>query len=92
MPEWFELWSTRLDHLVSAFSANNIERLNINKEIDVSLHIPNDYFWFTVEVNGVNWRIYHIPFLQKLDSKYDASHEMSYDSGLKRKYPSKLMI
>lgn len=84
MPEWFDLWSSRLDHFVSAFAEKKVDRLNLNKAIDISLHIPNDYFWLTTEINGVKWRIYHIPFLQKLDSKYDAAHEISYDSGLKR--------
>ena len=85
MPDWFDFWSSRLDHFVSSFSTHKIERLNMNKEIHVSINAPNDYFWLTVEVNGVKRRIYHIPFIQKLDSKYDASHEISYDSGVKRK-------
>ena len=85
MPDWFDFWSSRLDHFVSSFSTQKIERLNMNKEIHVSINAPNDYFWLTVEVNGVKRRIYHIPFIQKLDSKYDASHEISYDSGVKRK-------
>ncbi|KAL9889825.1 vitellogenin-like lipoprotein [Glossina fuscipes fuscipes] len=84
MPEWFDYWSTRLDHFVSSFSPKKIERLNMSKEIHVSVNAPNDYFWLTVEINGVKKRIYHIPFLHKLDSKYDASHELSYDSGVKR--------
>lgn len=84
MPAWFNLWSTRLDHFVSALSERKVDSLNLDEEIKFSLQAPNDHFWLTVEVNGVNWRIYHIPFLQKLDSKYDASHEISYDSGLKR--------
>ncbi|KAI8129767.1 Vitellogenin-1 [Lucilia cuprina] len=84
MPEWYDFWSSRLDHFVSSFSSEKVERLNMNKEIHVSINAPNDYFWLTVEVNGVRRRIYHIPFIQKLDSKYDASHEISYDSGVKR--------
>lgn len=86
MPDWFDFWSARLDHFVSSFSTEKVERLNMNKEIHVSINAPNDYFWLTVEVNGVKRRIYHIPFIQKLDSKYDASHEISYDSGVKRKF------
>ncbi|XP_068157824.1 vitellogenin-5 [Drosophila tropicalis] len=84
MPAWFELWSTRLDHLVSAFSAHKVNSLHMSQEINITMHTPHDYFWINVEVNGVNWRIYHIPFLYKLDSKFDASHELTYDSGLKR--------
>ncbi|SPP84272.1 uncharacterized protein LOC117585887 [Drosophila guanche] len=84
MPAWFELWSNRLDHLVSALSAHKVDSLHMSQEINITMHTPNDYFWLTVEVNGVNWRIYHIPFLYKLDSKFDASHELTYDSGLKR--------
>lgn len=84
MPEWFDFWSSRLDHFVSSFSSEKVERLNMNKEIHLSINSPNDYFWLTIEVNGVQRRIYHIPFIQKLDSKYDASHEILYDSGVKR--------
>ncbi|KRG01396.1 uncharacterized protein LOC6573593 isoform X2 [Drosophila mojavensis] len=84
MPAWFELWSTRLDHLVSALSANRVDSLNMSKQINITMHTPHDHFWLTVEVNGVHWRIYHIPFLYKLDSKFDASHQLTYDSGLKR--------
>ncbi|XP_037954576.1 uncharacterized protein LOC119684578 [Teleopsis dalmanni] len=84
MPEWFNTYSTRLDHFISALSDRKVDSLNMNKEIHTSVNTPTDYFWLTVEVNGVNWRIYHIPFLQKIDSKYDTSHELFYDSGLKR--------
>ncbi|XP_061389205.1 uncharacterized protein LOC133324377 [Musca vetustissima] len=84
MPDWFDLWSSRLDHFVSSFSHDKVERLNMSKEIHLSINLPNDHFWLTIEVNGVHRRIYHIPFIQKLDSKYDASHEILYDSGVKR--------
>lgn len=84
MPAWFDLWSTRLDHLVSALSANKVDSLHMSREINITMHTPHEHFWLTVEVNGVHWRIYHIPFLYKLDSKFDTSQELAYDSGLKR--------
>ncbi|KAH8271317.1 hypothetical protein KR018_006399, partial [Drosophila ironensis] len=84
MPAWFELWSNRLDHVVSALSAHKVDSLHMSQEINISMHTPHDYFRLAVEVNGVKWRFHQIPFLYKLDSKFDASHELTYDSGLKR--------
>ncbi|KAH8265516.1 hypothetical protein KR038_009680, partial [Drosophila bunnanda] len=84
MPAWFELWSNRLDHLVSALSADKVDSLHMGEEINISMHTPHDYFRLAVEVNGAKWRFHQIPFLYKLDSKFDASHELTYDSGLKR--------
>ncbi|EDV43546.1 uncharacterized protein Dana_GF16474 [Drosophila ananassae] len=84
MPAWFELWSNRLDHVVSALSSHKVDSLHMSQEINISMHTPHDYFRLAVEVNGVKWRFHQIPFLFKLDSKFDASHELTYDSGLKR--------
>ncbi|XP_030375006.1 uncharacterized protein LOC115624412 [Scaptodrosophila lebanonensis] len=84
MPAWFDLWSNRLDHLVSALSSHRVDSLQMSREININMQTQSDYFWLTIEVNGVQWRIYHIPFLYKLDSKFDASHELTYDSGYKR--------
>ncbi|XP_017118911.1 uncharacterized protein LOC108140563 [Drosophila elegans] len=84
MPAWFELWSNRLDHLVSALSADKVDSLHMSQEINISMHTPQDQFRLAVEVNGAKWRFHQIPFLYKLDSKFDASHELSYDAGLKR--------
>lgn len=84
MPDWFKLWSNRLDHLVSAFSSKKVERLNLDKELDVSIKTPNDNFQLIIGINNVTWSTYDIPLLQKLDSKYDFSEELSYDTGLKR--------
>ncbi|XP_055851471.1 uncharacterized protein LOC129915809 [Episyrphus balteatus] len=84
MPEWFALWSNRLDHLVSALSSKKVERLNLDKELDVSIKTPNDNFQLIIGVNNVTWSTYDIPLLQKLDSKYDISEQLSYDTGLKR--------
>ncbi|ALC45883.1 CG31150, partial [Drosophila busckii] len=84
MPAWFELWSTRVDHLVSSLSSHKVHSLHMNQELNISMQMPRDNFWINVEMNGVSWRIYHIPFLFRLDSTFDASNELSYDTGLKR--------
>ncbi|XP_016952519.1 uncharacterized protein LOC108026214 [Drosophila biarmipes] len=84
MPAWFELWSNRLDHLVSALSADKVDSLHMSQEINISMHTPQDQFRLAVDVNGVKWRFHQIPFLYRLDSKFDASQELTYDSGLKR--------
>lgn len=86
MPEWFDGWLTRLDHFIASFSHEMVQSLNMTKEIHLSIDAPSKQFWLNMNVNGVQRRIYHIPFFQKLDSRYDASQEFSYDSGIKRNY------
>jgi len=56
----------------------------MSQEINISMQTPQDQFRLAVEVNGVKWRFHQIPFFYKLDSKFDASHELTFDSGLKR--------
>ena len=83
MPEWFDFYANRLDHFVSAFSSEKVNSLNLGQEISMSVQMPSDQFWLSMDINGVRWRMYHIPFLQKFHTKYDSASDLGYDTGLK---------
>ncbi|XP_055375125.1 uncharacterized protein LOC129607901 isoform X2 [Condylostylus longicornis] len=86
MPERFEFWANRLDHLVAALSEEKLNSLGLNKQLSVNVHIPKDQHWLTIDVNNVTSKIYHVPFLQML---YDLNYEngefnFEHDSGIIR--------
>lgn len=86
MPDSHLVWSNRIDHLISAFGEDKLDRLHLDKEVDFSLNTPQNQLWLNVIINGAKWQFFYVPFIQKFDGKFDPFEIVSYESGLKREY------
>lgn len=88
MPDSHLVWSNRIDHLISAFGEDKLDRLHLDKEVDFSVNTPQNenQLWLNVAINGAKWNFFYVPFIQKFDGKFDPFEIMSYESGLKSEY------
>lgn len=92
MPDWFNLWVTRLEHFILAFSSERVESLNLEKEIQIAVQRPSNDHSFDIAINGIKWKLNHIPFIPRIDAKYDTTEQILYDIGLRSEFYNSLVL
>lgn len=88
MPEVFELWINKADHLMSSLAPKKIEHLNLAKGINGTLKLSQNSFKMDLTLNDNHFETIFSPLLL-IDSKYNTDRAEDISLGFIRKLNSR---